>query len=462
MRPVLRSYQRKFVKDVRGAWRRSPQVLAQMATGGGKTVTACAMIERAVQEWEMTCVVLVHRIELRKQWAETLSRFGVDHGVVAPGVAPAPAAPVQIAQVGALAARIRAGKRWSASPTALLVIDEAHHTPAATYQGIIEVLQPRGMLGLTATPARLDGKPLSPPFGEMVLGPPVEQLIREGALSDYVIRSLDLVSTTGVRKTAGDYNRGEAGGLWTDRVMADAVRHWQHEAGGRQTLVFATTREAGRKLRGRFQDAGVAAGYADGSQSSAERSREFGEFEENRTQVLVTVDIIGEGYDCPAASCAVLCRPTTSIVLHLQQIGRVLRPSGSAALILDTVGNTQRLGGPRTPMGWSLTKRVERLDAPKEAPTRILDGIQRQKRGEVRTVDVQLVTVDDRTISGRVRQGKSGGWDARDVAALKRRCRSLADFQALAEALGYRRTWAIIQYEQAREFWHNTISQRLI
>ena len=461
MKPVLRDYQRAFVKDVRGAWRRSPQVLAQMATGGGKTVTACAMIERAVQDWNMTCVVLVHRIELRRQWAETLGQFGIDHGVVAPGVAPAPSAPVQIAQVGALAARIRAGKQWSASPTALLVIDEAHHTPAATYQGIIEELQPRGMLGLTATPARLDGKPLSPPFGELVLGPPVEQLIREGALSDYVIRSIDLVSTKGVRKTAGDYNRGDAGSQWTDNVMADAVKHWQHEAGGRQTLVFATTREAGRKLRGRFQDAGVAAGYADGSQSEAERTREFGEFEAKRTRVLVTVDIIGEGYDCPAASCAVLCRPTQSIVLHLQQIGRVLRPSGSAALIIDTVGNTQRLGGPRTPMGWSLTEKVERLDIPKEDPKQLSES-ERKKRPVRETVDVQLVTVDDRTITGRVRPGKSGGWNASDVSALKRRCRSLEDYEALASALGYRRTWAIIQYEQAREFWHNTISQRLI
>ena len=461
MKPTLRPYQAQLVRDIRAAWKRTPNVLAQMATGGGKTITACSMIDHAVNNWDMSCVVLVHRIELRRQWAATLDLYGIPHGVIAPGVAPSPAAPVQIAQVGSLASRIRARKQWTTRPTALLVIDEAHHTPAATYTGIINRVKPRGMLGLTATPARLDGKPLKPPFGQLVLGPPVEQLIRDGALSDYVIRSIDLVSTVGLRKTAGDYNRGDAGGQWTDRVMADAVQHWHHEAGGRQTLVFATTRKAGGRLRDRFVASGIAAGYADGSQSEAERIRAFGEFEAGRTRVLVTVDIIGEGYDCPAASCAVLCRPTASIVLHLQQIGRVLRPSDAGALILDTVGNTQRLGGPRTPMGWSLTERLRRLDISLDEPKKVTEGEAKTRRG-LETINVHLVTVDDRRIAGRVRPGKTGGWNASDVAALKRRCESLTDYQALAESLGYRPAWARIQFEQSREFWRNTVRQKVL
>ena len=133
----------------------------------------------------------------------------------------------------------------------------------------------------------------------IVHGPEVPELIACGALSDFVIRAVGKSDLAGIRKLGGDYSRKELAERVTAGAVVDAVHAWQHEAGGRQTLGFAVSRDHGRALQARFLAAGVPCGYADGSMGPSERAREFGAFEARAVPVLMTVDLVGEGYDCP-------------------------------------------------------------------------------------------------------------------------------------------------------------------
>jgi DNA repair protein RadD len=109
-----------------------------------------------------------------------------------------------------------------------------------------------------------------------------------------------------------------------------------------------------------FKTVGIAAQLLLGG--TQDRDQVVADFAAHRTRVLVTVDVVSEGFDVPAASCAILLRPTQSLGLYLQQVGRVLRPAPGkdAALILDHVGNVNRHGFPDDPRDWSLDDRMRR------------------------------------------------------------------------------------------------------
>lgn len=362
MNLTLRTYQSRAVHDLRLAYRdgaRAP--LLVLPTGGGKTIIM-ADILRGLSERGRRGLVLVHRRELIAQTANKLDLAGVPHGIIAAGIQPSPA-PIQLASVQTLTRRLGSID----TPPDLVVIDEAHHATAGSWGRVLAHWPDAFRLGVTATPVRADGRGLSAIFDRLVLGPSVADLIFTGFLSPARIYAPPQVADlSGIKRRAGDFAVEDAAQrLDRPTVTGDAIAHYRRFANGQQGIAFCcSTAHAGHVCKS-FNAAGISAATLLGSTDPVQRDLVVQAFAAAQLQVLVTVDVVSEGFDVPAASCAILLRPTQSLGLYLQQVGRVLRPAPSKAhaVILDHVGNVHRHGWPDDPRQWTLEGVTRRANA---------------------------------------------------------------------------------------------------
>lgn len=353
----LRRYQEQAIEDLRSAMRHGAKApLLCLPTGGGKTVILATIAAQAAAK-NRHVLILVHRRELIHQTASKLQWAGLEHGVIAAGH-PASDHSVQVASVQTLVRRL---SRMAWQPS-LVIIDEAHHAAAGSWRQILEHWPDAYRLGVTATPCRLDSRGLGEAFDQLVLGPSVADLIAAGFLSAARIYAPPVVADlSGIRKRAGDYANDQAAAVM-DRptVTGDAIAHYQRLAAGQQAIAFCCNVAHAVSVCDAFKTAGITAALLLGNTTN--RDQVVADYAAGAVRVLVTVDVVSEGFDVPAASCAILLRPTQSLGLYLQQVGRVLRPAPgkNAALILDHVGNVNRHGFPDDPRDWSLDDRMRR------------------------------------------------------------------------------------------------------
>lgn len=362
----LRDYQQAGVGRIREAFaRRTRRVLFCLPTGGGKTIVFC-WIGAAVAARGKRVVVLVHRAELLKQVFKALAGMGVEHGLIAAGH-PATEAAVQVASVATLARRLAAGF----SPPDLLVVDECHHAVAGTWNKVIGAAPESFVLGVSATPARLDGRGLGSAFDVMVEGPTVAELTAAGHLVPArVFAPPERLDLSRIKVRAGEYDaRQLAEAMAGGTLIGDAVAHYRRLAAGRPAVAFCASIEHSDLVVARFRDAGVAAAHVDGQTDPAERRRRIAALGTGELQVLCNVDLIGEGVDIPAIGAVLLLRPTRSVARFLQYAGRALRPSPrkSEAIILDHAGCTWMHGLPDAPRNWSLEGQPQRAQQRAEA-----------------------------------------------------------------------------------------------
>lgn len=356
----LRSYQEQSIEDLRHAYRagsRAPLLAAP--TGMGKTVILATIAAQAAAKGRRV-LILVHRRELIHQTASKLAWAGLDYGIIAAGH-PASDHAVQVASVQTLARRL---SRMTWQPS-LVIIDEAHHAAAGSWRQILEHWPDAYRLGVTATPCRLDGRGLSEAFDHLVMGPSVADLVFWGFLSAARIYAPPVVADlSGIRKRAGDYAIDQAADAM-DRptVTGDAIAHYKRLAAGQRAIAFCCSVQHAEHVCAAFNAAGIPAATLLGS--TPDRDDVVRRFDAGAIHVLVTVDVVSEGFDIPGASCAILLRPTQSLGLYLQQVGRVLRPAPGKthAVILDHVGNVHRHGWPDDPREWSLDGVVRRAGA---------------------------------------------------------------------------------------------------
>lgn len=349
----LRPYQAGLIDRARDNFQagHSRQLLV-LPTGGGKTVCFSYMAGRAVSKG-LKVWILAHRVELLEQIGRTLRDFGVPHGVIAPGYISEHRQPVQVASVFTLARRL---DRY-AKPE-LIIVDEAHHcTTGSTWGQIISANPQAKLLGVTATPCRLDGAGLGDLYDVMVQGPTVRELIDLGALSPYRLFAPAGIDLSGVHTRMGDFVRGElAAAVDKPSITGDAVAHYKKLASGRRAVAFCVSVEHAYHVAEQFRAAGIPAQSIDGSMERTLRASVLGEFSAGRVQVLTSCDLISEGFDVPSIEAAILLRPTQSLGLYLQQVGRSLRtaPGKEEAIILDHAGNVRRHGLPDEERDWSL------------------------------------------------------------------------------------------------------------
>ena len=303
----------------------------------------------------------MHRRELIHQASRKLSDAGVTHGVIASGMDPSPG-PIQVASVQTLIRRLHTVPE----PPDLIIIDEAHHAAAGSSQAIINYWPGVLRIGVTATPCRLDGKGLGNVFDALIEGPSVQMLTSAGYLSPARIYAPPMVADlSGIRKRAGDYAIDQAADAMTrPTVTGDAIKHYRKLGGDQQGIAFCCNVNHAVSVRDLFETAGISSELLLGNTS--DRDAVVARFASGQTRILVTVDVVSEGFDIPAAGCAILLRPTQSLGLYLQQVGRVLRPAPGkdAAVILDHVGNVTRHGFPDDHRQWTLEHGAPRASGP--------------------------------------------------------------------------------------------------
>ncbi len=352
----LRHYQSDIIDRTRAALARTRRVLIQLSTGGGKTAIA-AFISSESRKRQRRVWFLCHRDFLLDQTALTFDSVELPYGFIAAGRPFNPAHAVHIGSVGTVQRRLD-----KLIAPDVFIWDEVKHIAAKSWASIFNWAPNSIHIGLDATPWRLDGRGLDDYFDEMVCGPSVSQLMASGYLSQYRAFAPSAPNLSGVHTIAGDYNRGELGTVMDDgTIIGDMVRHYRERADGKRCIYFCVSVQHSKNVVASFQANGISAAHLDSTSSSNIRRRAAISFASNECKVLANVDLFGEGFDLSSQAgsdasveCVGLARPTKSLSLHLQQIGRALRPKDSPAIILDHAGNLLRHGLPDDRREWSL------------------------------------------------------------------------------------------------------------
>lgn len=345
---MLRPYQEIAVSETLEALSRSGSAVLQMPTGAGKTKAATEIITRAGKPIWFIC----HRQEIERQAASAFASAGVDFGIVSPRGKPEYWKPVQIVSVSTLTRRIK-----DLPLPSLAIWDECHHVAAKSWAAIRDQLNGVQNLGLTATPERLDGKGLSEWFAELVVGPSTRELIDGCYLSDFRYFAPSDPDLASARLQAGDYRKSDLDkAMNTPVLIGDAIAEYRKNADGKRALVFCASVEASKALVERFNAEGIPAAHVDGTTPADKRDAFVAALAAGAIKVLSNVEVFTEGFDLPALDVVILLRPTKSLALFLQMIGRALRRADGkdGALIFDHAGLWLDHGWFDAPIEWSL------------------------------------------------------------------------------------------------------------
>lgn len=348
----LRQYQTDIIDQTRNLMRKGVRsVLIQSPTGSGKTLLTAHMLKTAAQKG-MSAFFIVHRRELVKQSIQAFAEVSLNHGVIANGWTEQRHLPIQIASIQTLVRRYKRFRKPS-----LVIYDECQHNSSSTWSRIYNEYGGAFHIGLTATPQRLDGQGLGRWFSAMVNGPAVPWLIDNKFLVPYKIYAPSNLDMSGVHTRMGDFDKKETASL-VDKptITGDVIKHYKKLCAGKRAVVFCVSIKHSQHVVEQFNKNGIKAVHVDGETKKEERDASIEEFRNGSIKVLSNVDLFGEGFDLPSLEVSILLRPTKSLSLYLQQVGRSLRPSHGKthAYILDHAGNCERHGLPCDDREWSL------------------------------------------------------------------------------------------------------------
>jgi DNA repair protein RadD len=335
----LRPYQIDALENLRDGIRNGfrRQVL-QLPTGSGKTRVAAAITE-LVRSKGKRVLFLADRIELIDQASMRFDAEGIDHGIIqGQHFRWHPELPVQIGTIQTLLNR-------EAMKFDLIVVDECHAGGKRLNDWITK--QDAVVIGLSATPW---AKGLGKIYQRLIVGTRVRELIEMGFLVDVEAYAPSTPDLSGVKVVAGEWVESElAKAVDTPRLVGDIVTTWIQYGEGRQTIVFGVDVAHSKHIVEQFRAAGVDAAHVDGYENAEARRDTIRRFRNGQLRLISNVGILDKGFDVPEASCIVMARPIrSSLMLHIQQIGRVMRPAPGKtnAIILDHAGNLLRHGFP--------------------------------------------------------------------------------------------------------------------
>jgi superfamily II DNA or RNA helicase len=345
-RPLpLRPYQAQAIDAMKTALGRGVRrQLVVLPTGGGKTVVFAHLASQRPGR----ALVLAHRDELITQAAAKLALIGgsLDIGIVKAQRDEHDAA-VVVASVQTLAQPRRLERIGSFST---VIVDEAHHAVANTYMGILDGLgcfEGDGPLtaGFTATAGRSDKIGLGAVWQEITYQRGIIQMIAEGYLCD--VKAIEIgsdVDLGNVTTSRGDYTDASLGAeLERSDALAAAARAYKQYAPERRGVAFTPTIATAHALAAELVKAGIKAEAVDGKMHVDDRRAVLRRLHAGETQVVANCAVLTEGWDEPAVSCALMCRPTKSAPFFTQMAGRVLRSfmGKDDALILDVAGSSE-------------------------------------------------------------------------------------------------------------------------
>jgi len=336
---MFRPYQEQALEQITEALRQGHSPLLHMDTGSGKTVVFSEILKR-IHHKSLHSVMVVRGRKLVDQASQRLRREGVPHGVFMAGHSGMRVRePIQIASIDTIRSR-------KAQPKAnLIVVDEAHLAISKSYREFFKLYPGVPILSVTATP-----------YSEQGLGHIADKVIRTATFDDLVIDGWlirpryfcpSLPDLTGVGTISGEYNQGELGKKLDQSVLiGDLVTQYLKHAQGRKAICYAVNIHHSKAISETFNSAGIKAVHCDADTPDDLRAEAIRAFEDGITSILTNVGLWSIGVDIPCCDCIILARPTKSLILYRQQIGRGTRPfpGKSDLLVLDHSGNVLRHG----------------------------------------------------------------------------------------------------------------------
>ena len=379
---LLRDYQRKNKAEIYKEWGNgSMNLMLQMPTGTGKTHLFASIIKdlqdyfyqksrlNSTESWEdrnkwvlPKILVLVHRIELIEQIHDTLAeKYKHSSGIVSGGVIMGETKNVIVASVQTFSRRAKLEKWVKDVDFDFIIIDEAHHSTAESYQRVRKTWPKARLLGVTATPYRLNHQPFTDVYDKLILSEPVYKFIEKGYLCQYDYFSIKPSSQIQYQidhlatDFSGDYDeRAMSELLNQDRIRASILGTYEKFAKGKKGIVYTINRLHNQMLASLFSAHGYNVAYIDSQTPKEERNNTVQAFRDGKLDIIFNVNIFSEGFDCPDVEFIQLARPTKSLSMYLQQVGRGFRISKGKekVLFLDNVGLYNRFGLPSARRAW--------------------------------------------------------------------------------------------------------------
>ena len=286
-------------------------------------------------------LILVHRNELKQQHIELLSSLNIS------------------ARVETYQTEYR--RLGQHTKPQLLVVDEAHLSKSNTWSKVIEYYDTY-TVGMSATPVRLDSRPLGDIYSALVNKVDVKWLIKNKRLAPYEYYAPTAVDTSGLRVVCGDYVASELEQLMNERaIYGNVVDSYKRFAPGEKSICYCVSVEHATKTAETFKNAGISAEVLSSKTPAVQRKRIMEDFRSGKITVLCNCTLLSEGISIDEISCAMLLRPTESVALGIQQMMRCMRYlPGKTAKIIDFVANYTRVGLPDDDRDWSLGEPLKR------------------------------------------------------------------------------------------------------
>jgi superfamily II DNA or RNA helicase len=355
----------------------------------GKMVIIASIIKTS----SVPVLFVCHRMELIEHCVEQLSKLGITNvGVMrADDERTDPSATVQVASIQTLARRKK-------PPAGVVIVDEAHRSASDSYIDLFDHYKESIILGFTATPIRHDGRPLGAQYESLEVVTTYAELIKQ----DFIVApecycAPEAPDLSKVRIIGGDFDEGALGEVMRKQsLVGNLLTHWLRladkyptpdgsiglvEGPRRRTFIFASGIQHSIDICERFEKAGIKIAHLDGKTPEDERRRMVKALGNGDLEAISNCNVLLEGVDVPSAKCVVHARPTQSLVLYRQSVGRILRPwhpgcpqgcvshPSLTPLLLDHAGNVDRHGYPHEDLHWSLTEKTRQIV--KKTPTRI-------------------------------------------------------------------------------------------
>ena len=357
----LRPYQQHLKEEIFEGWQFYYQLMLQLPTGTGKTVLFSSIIKDLAAVPNTKILIVAHRKELVEQISTWLDRFQVEHGVIISGRKRNLDNSIQVASIQTYTNKANQALMDSFSPD-FIIIDEAHHTVAQTYQSLWSKYPKAWKLGVTATPYRLSHDSFRSLYSCLITSPSMKDFISHGYLSDYVYmvdnpngdmsKAIDDIKQ---KSNTGDYVISTLlKKLNVDKYVKYAVACYLRYAKDKKGIVYAISVEHGKNLCNAYESVGVSAEFIDSTTPRKEREEIVDRFRQGETRIMVNCNIFSEGFDCPDIEFIQMTRPTYSLSMYMQQVGRGLRPmrDGSKCIILDNAGMFKKFGLPSDSKPW--------------------------------------------------------------------------------------------------------------
>ena len=350
MKLTLRNYQQNIINNCRDAFKNGfHRLCCVLPCGAGKTAIFCYLAYlNTLKKPSNHVLILLHRKELLKQTIDAFKSFQIstDH--------------INIAMIQSFKNSLKTGVK----PYSLIIIDECHHATSNSFKAVLSAYSKTALIGITATPARLDGKPLGEIFDRLIVGVDYAYLISNNYLVDYDYFSPDLnFDFSKWKLKSGDFDTTDnASHLDKKAIYGDILKYIDLN---KKTIIYSPTVDYSKKLEAQINEffkSSVAREF-NGKTPQPERDQTINDFKNDKIKILINVDLIGEGFNVPSCDCVFLLRATQSLTLYIQQAGRALRSDpnnpNKRASIFDFVGNIYRFGFPDAPRAWSLSSTLK-------------------------------------------------------------------------------------------------------